>query len=92
MTGSEEVAGAASGLEKFRRGARVREDIREVDRLSRRRAERFQSIAEAGLAEQLTRSVTFDAEARQRELVARGRSIAPEMAKEGGVAEQRRSA
>jgi len=83
------------GLEKLDAGLRrVREDIREAERFHAA-AERSQSIAEAGLAEQPTRSPTFDAAAlaRSEELLQEAEHRASEMAKEGGrLAEQRRSA
>ena len=78
------------GLEKLDAGLRrVREDIREADRLHAA-AERSQSIAEAGLAEQPALGVTFDAEAlaRSEALLQEAELRASEMAKEAGRRQQ----
>lgn len=78
------------GLEKLDAGLRrCREDIREAERLHAS-AERSQSIAEAGLAEQPAQSAAFDAAALQRStnLLRSAEQRASEMARETGRLQQ----
>jgi DNA repair exonuclease SbcCD ATPase subunit len=81
------------GLEKLDAGLRrCREDIREAERLCAA-AERSQSIADAGLAEQPVH-VAFDAQALARctELLREAEQRAAEMAKEAGRLQQEKTA